>query len=72
MFTAHKIELKPNNMQAGYFVRACGVARFVYNWALAEWKSQREAGGSPNEGAPRRQLNSIKRRRVASAVPMDA
>ncbi|WP_324291839.1 helix-turn-helix domain-containing protein [Cupriavidus sp. D39] len=27
-------------MQATYFARAAGVARFAYNWALAEWKRQ--------------------------------
>lgn len=32
------IELNPNNKQATYFKKACGVARFAYNWALAEWK----------------------------------
>ena len=34
------IELKPNNKQATYFKKACGVARFSYNWALAEWQRQ--------------------------------
>ena len=34
------IELKPNNKQATYFKKACGVARFAYNWALAEWQKQ--------------------------------
>lgn len=38
----HIIELKPNNKQATYFKKACGVARFAYNWALAEWKTQYE------------------------------
>ncbi|OOS20961.1 transposase [Moraxella lincolnii] len=38
----HIIELKPNNAQATYFKKACGVARFAYNWALAEWKKQYE------------------------------
>ncbi|SPX86963.1 RNA-guided endonuclease InsQ/TnpB family protein [Moraxella ovis] len=38
----HIIELKPNNKQATYFKKACGVARFAYNWALAEWKRQYE------------------------------
>ena len=36
------IELNPNNKQATYFKKACGVARFAYNWALAEWKKQYE------------------------------
>ena len=34
------IKLKPNNKQATYFKKACGVARFAYNWALAEWQKQ--------------------------------
>ncbi|MGI9339778.1 MAG: helix-turn-helix domain-containing protein [Psychrobacter sp.] len=29
--------VKPNNKQATYFTRACGVTRLAYNWALAEW-----------------------------------
>jgi len=27
---AHKIELKPANIQRGYFIRACGTARLKY------------------------------------------
>ena len=34
------IELNPNNKQATYFKKACGVARFAYNWALVEWQKQ--------------------------------
>lgn len=34
---AHKIELKPNNKQKTYFRKACGIARFTWNWALANW-----------------------------------
>lgn len=34
---AHKIRLKPNNKQKSYFAKACGISRFSYNWALAEW-----------------------------------
>ncbi|MFL9932410.1 RNA-guided endonuclease TnpB family protein [Paraburkholderia sp. RL18-103-BIB-C] len=56
----HKIRLDPTAEQAKYFARACGVARFAYNWALAEWKRQHEAGGKPNEAALRKQLNAIK------------
>jgi len=37
MLIAHKIALDPNNVQATYFARAAGVARFAYNWALAAW-----------------------------------
>jgi putative transposase len=67
MLSAHRIALKPNNKQATYFKKACGVARFAYNWALAEWKSQYAvhqadpALSKPNEAGLRRQLNAIKR-----------
>jgi len=56
----HKIRLDPNAAQAVYFARACGIAHFAYNWALAEWKRQYEAGEKPHEAALRKQLNSIK------------
>ena len=43
MILGHTIELAPNNKQATHFSKACGVARFAYNWALAEWQKQHEA-----------------------------
>ena len=30
---AHKIRLTPTPEQVTYFKKACGTARFVYNWA---------------------------------------
>lgn len=42
MILGHIIELAPNNKQATYFSKACGVARFAYNWALTEWQKQYE------------------------------
>lgn len=60
MILVHKVAVDPNNRQTTYFVRGCGTARFAYNWALAEWKKQYQAGGKPNEAALRRQLNAIK------------
>jgi putative transposase len=62
----HKIALAPNHDQAVYLARAAGVARFSWNWALAEWQRQynewREyrCGPRPSEGALRRQLNEVK------------
>ncbi|MCW9087977.1 MAG: transposase [Gammaproteobacteria bacterium] len=67
MIIAHKIALDPNNVQATYFARAAGTARFAYNWALAEWQRQYEAWKQdnslpkPSQAALRRQLNAIKR-----------
>lgn len=43
MILGHTIELAPNNRQATYFSKACGVARLTYNWALAQWQKQYEA-----------------------------
>ena len=49
MLLTHKIQLVPNNKQAGYFTQAAGVSRFAYNWALAEWQRQYEAGERHSE-----------------------
>ncbi len=57
---AHKIRLNPTPEQATYFKQACGTARFVWNWALAEWNRQWQAGGHPNAGALKKQFNAIK------------
>ncbi len=61
MHRSHKIALDPNHQQATYFAKASGVARFAYNWGLAEWKRQYEAGEKPTQASLRRQLNAIKR-----------
>jgi len=67
MLISHKIALKTNNKQANYCARAAGVARFAYNWGLAEWQRQYAAHQvdpslpKPSQLALRRQLNAIKR-----------
>jgi putative transposase len=61
MIRAHKIRLFPNEDQSVYLRKACGVARFAYNYALSEWKAQYEAGLKPNEGMLRKHLNAVKR-----------
>src|SRR5262245_66257858 len=38
MQLAHKIRLNPTPEQEIYFKKACGTARFVYNWARMHWK----------------------------------
>jgi len=60
MLRAHKIKLQPTHAQVVHFARACGVARHAYNWALAQWKQQYEAGGKPSEMSLRKQYNAIK------------
>ena len=77
MKLAHKIELIPNQAQREYFAKACGVSRFSYNWALANWNSQyqewkkaeeeAEKNGTinllskPKEYELRKQFNAIKK-----------
>lgn len=67
MLIAHRIALDPNHVQATYFARAAGTARFAWSWALGEWQCQRQARRAdpslpaPSEARLRRQLNSIKR-----------
>jgi len=56
MILAHRIRLVPTADQESYFARACGVARFAYNWALAEWQRQYAAGEKPSEAALRQLL----------------
>ena len=60
MILAHRIQLDPTVAQACYFARACGTARFVYNWALAEWNRLYAAGEKPNGRELRRLFNSLK------------
>lgn len=60
MQLTHKIELKPTRDQAAYFYKAAGTARFVWNWALAEWKAQYQAGKKPKTMALKKQFNTIK------------
>lgn len=67
MLIAHRIALDLNNVQASHMARAAGVARFAFNWALAEWQKQYEACKAdaslpkPSEMSLRRQLNALKR-----------
>jgi putative transposase len=61
MIKAHKIRLNPTPEQADYFARAAGVARFVWNWALAEWNRHYEAGEKPTAYSLKKQFNEIRR-----------
>lgn len=61
MIRAHKIRLNPTAEQARYFAKAAGTARFVWNWALAEWKRQYEAGEKPTALKLKKHFNEIRR-----------
>ena len=64
---AHKIRLKPNCKQREGLARAAGVARFAYNWGLAEWERQYQLSLAnaavlrPDWMSLNKRLNAIKR-----------
>ncbi|MGH7811659.1 MAG: helix-turn-helix domain-containing protein, partial [Candidatus Binatia bacterium] len=60
MIKAHKIKLNPTPEQEDYFKRAAGCARLAYNWALAEWRREYEAGGKPSALELKKRFNEIK------------
>ena len=61
MIKAHKIRLNPTPEQAVYFAKAAGTARFVWNWALAQWNRHYEAGEKPTALKLKKQFNQIRR-----------
>lgn len=61
MNLAHRIRLDPTPEQASYLRRACGTARFTYNWALAVWKAAYEAGEKPSGLGLKKRFNAIRR-----------
>ncbi len=61
MIKTHKIRLHPTKEQHGYFAKAAGVARFTWNWALAEWNRQYAAGEKPTALTLKKQFNAIRR-----------
>ncbi|GHO49814.1 RNA-guided endonuclease InsQ/TnpB family protein [Ktedonospora formicarum] len=61
MIRAHKIRLHPTPEQSEYFAKAAGTSRFVWNWALAEWNRQHEAGEKPTALKLKKQFNAIRR-----------
>ena len=62
MIQAHKIRLNPTPEQEVYFRKAAGTARFVYNWALAQWKNVHAATPNVSYGmmAAKKDFNDLK------------
>ncbi len=57
----YKTELRLNNRQRTLCLKACGVARFAYNWGLRiKIDEYRETGRSPNAMELHRRLNALK------------
>jgi transposase len=70
MIKAHKIRLNPTDEQKVYFAKAAGTARFVWNWALAEWNRHYEAGERPTALKLKKQFEEEPEKRRA-AVGID-
>lgn len=60
MFLGHVIALDPTVKQRRAMQRAAGVARFTWNWALAEWNRQYAAGEKPSAMRLQKQFNALK------------
>jgi putative transposase len=58
MILGHTMALDPTPKQAAHVRRACGTARFAYNWGLAEWQRMREAGDKPSMAAVKSRWNT--------------
>lgn len=61
MILGHTIALDATGQQEAALRRACGVARFAYNWGLAEWKRMHEAGEKPSVGKIKAKWNAVRR-----------
>jgi putative transposase len=60
MIRAHKIRIFPNKAQETGLKKACGCARFAWNWALNKWEEIYKAGGKPSAYGLKKELNAIK------------
>lgn len=48
MILGHTIALDTTEAHEAHFRRACGVARYSWNWSLAKWKEMHAAGEKPS------------------------
>lgn len=60
MILAHKIRIYPDKNQQIGLNKACGCARFAYNWGLAKWKELYLSGEKPNGNNVKKLFNDIK------------
>jgi putative transposase len=61
MIRSHKIRLDPTVKQKTYFSKACGVARFTWNWALSRYQEQYKGGKKTNALELKKEFNSMKK-----------
>jgi putative transposase len=56
----HKIRLDITCKQEVYFRKACGVARFAWNWALAKWEEKYKANIKTSAFELKKEFNALK------------
>jgi len=61
MHRAHKIRLNPAPDQEVYFRKACGTARFAFNWGRARWEEAYKAGNKPSALGLKKAFNAFKK-----------
>lgn len=71
MLRAHKIRLNPTLEQEQYLLQCCGIARFCFNWGLAEWQRQYENGEKPSAYALKKQFNAVKQAEFSFVYDVD-
>lgn len=57
----HKIRLDPTVEQEVYFRKACGVARFTWNWGLAKWEQYYKEGKKVDGFLLKKEFNGLKK-----------
>src|SRR5690349_2519944 len=57
----HKIQFDATCKQKQYFSKACGTARFTWNWALAKWEENYKAGMKTNALELKKEFNALKK-----------
>lgn len=60
MILSHRIQLHPRNKHILAFTKACGCARYTWNWALDQWQKEYEAGNKPTANKLKKQWNAEK------------
>jgi putative transposase len=58
MRKAHRIRLNPTPDQESAFLRAAGIARFAWNWSLAEYQRLKSAGKAADWNAIKKEFRS--------------
>lgn len=61
MILGHSIALDATAEQQAQFRRACGVARFAWNYSLAEWKRMHAAGEKPSAQKLKAKWNAVRK-----------